>query len=81
MCGTPVLAFNNGGIADMIEDGVNGMLLEQSTVDALKDALKDFVMRDMKFNYRDISVKSTLRYNYPLIASRHISLYRNCMAY
>ena len=38
-CGTPVAAFNVGGLSDIIEDGVSGRLVDSLTGEALGDAI------------------------------------------
>jgi glycosyltransferase involved in cell wall biosynthesis len=40
-CGTPVIAFDRGGVRDIVQDGTSGVLFGESTVDALKKAIRD----------------------------------------
>jgi glycosyltransferase involved in cell wall biosynthesis len=40
--GTPVIAFAGGGALDTVQDGVNGVLFREQTVEALKAALLRF---------------------------------------
>ena len=39
--GTPVIAASVGGVAELLEDGVNGRLVPPGDVDALASALAD----------------------------------------
>jgi glycosyltransferase involved in cell wall biosynthesis len=39
-CGRPVVAFNTGGIPDMVENGVSGLVVPKGDTDALRDALR-----------------------------------------
>jgi glycosyltransferase involved in cell wall biosynthesis len=43
MCGTPVVGFPVGGIHDMIQDGVNGFITEEISVDSLVKTLNKFL--------------------------------------
>ena len=38
-CGTPVIGARIGGIPDMVEDGVTGLLFEAFSVDAMRAAI------------------------------------------
>ncbi len=38
-CGTPVLAFDRGGVRDIVRDGQDGILFPEATVDGLRAAL------------------------------------------
>ena len=40
--GTPVIATRTGGVAEVLEDGVNGLVVEPGDVDALTAAIERF---------------------------------------
>jgi glycosyltransferase involved in cell wall biosynthesis len=48
--GRPVIAFAGGGALDTVQDGVNGVLFREQTVESLKDALVRF--NGMRFDPR-----------------------------
>lgn len=62
-CGTPVLATRVGGIPDVIEDGVNGFLVDGNEPDQLSTAIRNTMARD---DLADISfaAESFIRINY-----------------
>lgn len=41
-CGTPVLAYGDGGVAESVVDGVSGCLLDQRTPEAFAEAMRDW---------------------------------------
>lgn len=41
-CSTPVIAFFKGGAAEIIQDGVTGILFKEQSVDSIKDAVTHF---------------------------------------
>jgi glycosyltransferase involved in cell wall biosynthesis len=41
-CGTPVIAATVGGVPEIVRDGVNGLLIEPESVDALVQATRAF---------------------------------------
>ena len=44
--GTPVIATRVGGVPDIVEDGVNGLLVPPGDATALADAVRRFVQDD-----------------------------------
>ncbi len=40
--GTPVIATRTGGVAEVLEDGVNGLVVEPGDADALTGAIERF---------------------------------------
>ena len=52
-CGTPVIGYNRGGTAEIVKDGVNGLLFENQTEEGLADAVRKF--EDMQFNSRTVA--------------------------
>lgn len=49
-CGTPVIGYNQGGTAEIIQNGVNGLLFENQTEDALIEAIRKFDSMQLKPN-------------------------------
>jgi glycosyltransferase involved in cell wall biosynthesis len=47
-CGLPVVATRHAGIADMIENEVNGLLVEEYEVNAMADSMKYLVQNPQK---------------------------------
>tara|TARA_R110000796_G_scaffold236296_1_gene355666 strand:+ start:1899 stop:5564 length:3666 start_codon:yes stop_codon:yes gene_type:complete len=41
-CGTPVIAFDSGGVSDAVIDGINGKLVERTNSKALSQAILNF---------------------------------------
>jgi glycosyltransferase involved in cell wall biosynthesis len=76
-CGIPVVGFAIGGIPDMVRNGVNGLTVPATDVDALAEAicqvLNDRALReDMGANARRIAVEE---YALDLQARRYAELY------
>ena len=55
-CGLPIIASNVGGVPEIVESGKNGILLEEITVSALKDAMLTLI--NDKEVYNSMSSKS-----------------------
>lgn len=70
----PVIAFQIGGIPDIITDGINGVLSKSITPEGLSKAiLKGLGTQFVKENIRK---DCSLRYNNKLQADRYIDLYK-----
>lgn len=59
--GTPVLGANIGGIPELIEEGISGMVFTPGDVDDLKDKIEK--MWNASFNYKQIAVESQKKYS------------------
>jgi glycosyltransferase involved in cell wall biosynthesis len=53
-CGTPVIAFGQGGAAETVVDGTTGVLFSQQTPEALIAAIRMFELRQSRFNAEEI---------------------------
>lgn len=51
-CGASVIAFNDGGFAEVMKDGVTGVLFNEQTVDCLVRAIKRF--ENLMFHQKDV---------------------------
>ena len=76
-CGIPVVGFGVGGVADMVRNGVTGLTVAPTDVDALADALRGLLndgarCAEMGRNARRIAVEE---YSVELQARRYAELY------
>jgi glycosyltransferase involved in cell wall biosynthesis len=81
-CGTPVIAFNVGGIPDVIRSGVNGLLVSCPDDDQLHRAIRELVLdADMRKRMgeagaADIRLHHTLENQ----AARYLQLYEDLLS-
>ncbi|MFC2162216.1 glycosyltransferase [Candidatus Altiarchaeota archaeon] len=81
-CGTPVIGFESGGIRDVIEDGVTGILVKEKTPAALKEAIESYFrlpqdeIRAYEERCRKIAMKD---YSMDVISERYIMLFEKIL--
>jgi glycosyltransferase involved in cell wall biosynthesis len=55
-CGTPVIALGEGGTAETIQDGINGVHFKEQTKESIIEAVNKF--ETMRFDYKQISTSA-----------------------
>ncbi|WP_282134434.1 glycosyltransferase [Seonamhaeicola maritimus] len=79
MCGTPVIGFPVGGIVDMIQDGENGYLAEEISVDSLTFQLNKFLDNSDIFNRNEIRNNAMKKYDKKIQAKQYIDLFNQIL--
>lgn len=77
-CGTPCVAFNIGGMPDMIEEGVTGWLANTMDSQSLAEAIRRGLDRVWPRNHKNVHECSRIahsRYNLQQQAENYINLY------
>jgi glycosyltransferase involved in cell wall biosynthesis len=74
-CGTPIIGFDIGGIPDIVEDGVNGTLVQKICPEQLAVAILNGITNLEIFNNIDISLNATEKYKLERQALRYIELF------
>lgn len=77
-CATPVVAFNTGGITDMVEHMKNGYLAEPYKVEDLANGIKWILEEDSRYKLLSSSAREKVMENYApeVIAKKHLNLYK-----
>jgi glycosyltransferase involved in cell wall biosynthesis len=75
LCGTPVIGFKVGGIAETIKDGENGFLVSQIDSNLLMETIKKALF--FPFQREKIAESSKQKYDLRVQARKYIELYRN----
>ncbi|MFN5032409.1 MAG: glycosyltransferase [Flavobacteriia bacterium] len=75
LCGTPVVGFPVGGINELIQSGINGILAESISIDALTRAIENALERYPSFNRKEIAAKAKMEFNQLTIAKKYVSIY------
>jgi glycosyltransferase involved in cell wall biosynthesis len=80
-CGTPVVATASPGTREIVEHGVNGLLVEEHTPEALASAL-EAVLTDAEYRNRLArgAGLSAGQYDVPVIARQYESIFREIAA-
>lgn len=78
-CGTPVLAFKTGGMAEEIKDGFNGILAAEISGSAIANAINDFTEQQFDFNQQAIRTKAIERYALAKQASAYREVYSSML--
>jgi glycosyltransferase involved in cell wall biosynthesis len=72
--GTPVLGSRIGGIPELVEENVNGLLFESGNKDDLKSKIRLFFEKSIQFDYETIAQTARLEYS----AERYYEKLLNC---
>lgn len=80
-CGTPAAAFAVGGIPDLVEDGVTGLLAEPYDTIALAHAIDRLLCDpDMAIRMGSVAREKAIReYSLPVLAKRYVELYESIL--
>lgn len=79
-CGTPVLAFNIGGMADIIIDGFNGLKAYNMEPAGLINIIDRFIKTKKQFVKKDIQNFANENFSNKKISSRYIELYNSLIS-
>lgn len=80
-CGVPVVAFNVGGISDMVDDGVNGILAEPRSSKKLSNGIKlllndDNLRENFSGKARDKVVNN---FDEKIVAEKYLEVYKSLL--
>ena len=80
LCGTPVIGFPTGGIKEMIEDGKNGFLCNEISVNALVDKLDQYLREPEALEERSkIRSEAVKKYDSQVQVKQYITLYKELL--
>lgn len=80
-CGVPVVAFETGGVPDMVQHGVTGLLAPRHDVTTLRASIRELLQEAAKREVmgrksREVALQE---YTVPLQTSRYAALYRSML--
>ena len=76
-CGLPVVATAVGGSPEIIENGVNGLLVPANDADALATAILNYLQHPRRAQEQGLAARKTVLARYPMdgVAERYSMLY------
>ncbi|MGV3509605.1 MAG: glycosyltransferase family 4 protein [Sphingobacteriaceae bacterium] len=77
-CSTPVVAFNTGGVKDMVDHNENGYLAEYMSAEDLAKGILS-VLNDSSRLAVNARRKVVENFSFPVIAEKHIQLYERLL--
>jgi glycosyltransferase involved in cell wall biosynthesis len=78
--GTPVLGANIGGIPELIEPGINGMVFEAGNVSDLKKKIVDLFHTSGQFNYAGIATAARRNFSSEGYYEKIMDIYKKAIA-
>ena len=78
-CGTPVLSFSNGGMADTITSGINGIIVDEQTSEGLIGGIKLFFKEKDNYSRYKISTEARQRFSPEKQAAKYDKLYQSLL--
>jgi len=78
--GLPVVASSVGGILDIIEDGVNGLLFEQKEPKSIANAIERILTnKDLEKSLIENSKKTVEKFYPEIIAKQHLKIFQDVL--
>ncbi len=80
-CGTPVVAFDQGGLSDLVKPGLSGYLVKELTVKAIVEAIESFLNTPAtEYSLRDRCRETAIKnFSSDLQAKKYIDLYHSLL--
>ena len=77
-CGLPVIGSDVGGISDIIQNGVNGLLVGEKDINELSSAIiKNIINKELRKNFAYAAYHQIKeKFNWNIISERYISIYK-----
>ena len=75
-CGTPALAFSVGGVAEIIQHGVNGLLADEVSVESFGELIKKFLTMKDTFKRSEIRDNAVQKFSMKNQVNRVINVYK-----
>ncbi len=78
-CGIPVVAFNTGGLPEVIKNWNNGLIAPEMTPESLHGRLVESINNLDKFNRNNIRQNAVENYSIEVMTRNHIELYEKIL--
>lgn len=78
-CGTPVLAFNVGGMSEVIEDGFNGLKVYSTDAAALTNIIENFIKTKEQYIKKEIQHFANKNFSNNIISEKYSDLYKSIL--
>ena len=81
-CGTPVIAFSNSGLADIISHNQNGYLVDPYDTNQMSNFILSLLKNDeIVLNFKKESIKKAEKlWSFEAVSRQYIDLYKNILA-
>lgn len=74
-CGLPCISTNVGGVAEELQDGENGFIVDLKDPTTLFEAMKNVYLNYKQFDRQAISVKARAKYSYEAVGRQIFEIY------
>lgn len=78
-CGTPVISFNLGGMAEVIQNNFNGLKALELDSDSLKETIERFIKNKETFNREKIRAHALTLFSQDIIAGKYLDIYKELL--
>jgi len=75
-CGAPVIAYEKGGINDIVTNGKTGLLFKEQNAESIIKAIKNF--ENKKWDRKEIAETSSKKFSKKKFTEKFINILKNC---
>lgn len=79
-CGVPVISFTNGGMCNVIQDGITGILVREQNSESLARGIDNFFEFQNKFNCKQISDAAREQFSPFTQATNYLEIYKQSLS-
>ena len=76
--GTPVIATRTGGLEDVVEEGISGLLVDPARPDALARAIERYFDEGLASSFRSAVARARARFTWEALVEALLALAAEC---